>query len=332
MKYQNLIDFSVCPSDVNRFSDGWEGLSKYVDQEGVDGVELLIGYQRPEEEIPREIVKSVHLPFWVTWLEVWRNGMKGVNGYFPEVAPEYLKYCCGGSNASDMVATLHSLWDNASQFDPFCAVMHAAHVELEHSFSRKYCYTDAEVCGAFASLINQTAMEFPNGEPPCTIGIENLWWPGLNFINPLQVDDFAGELEFDNWVFVLDTGHLMNTNNNLRCEDEAIDYVLERIDKLSVAVRSRIRSLHLNLSLSGDYQSKALMRSLPADWVQLGHGERYETARNHVLKIDQHRPFEDGRAREIIQYLQPDCVVHEFITHTMEEFSLKLKTQMGILS
>uniref|UniRef100_UPI00356412F4 hypothetical protein n=1 Tax=Labilibaculum sp. TaxID=2060723 RepID=UPI00356412F4 len=71
MNYQNLIDFSIHPSDLNRFSNQWEGLKDFIAEKKIEGIELLIGYDTPSGNIPMELVKSVHLPFWVTWLEVW---------------------------------------------------------------------------------------------------------------------------------------------------------------------------------------------------------------------------------------------------------------------
>ncbi|MFA8433422.1 MAG: hypothetical protein ACEPOZ_02800 [Marinifilaceae bacterium] len=331
MSYLNLIDFSVHPCDLNRFPNGWEGLEAYVSERQVDGVELLIGYDQPSAEIPRELVKSIHLPFWITWLDVWRKGEMAVKKYFPNVNPDHIQYCCGGSSSEEMVATQKRLWEYASLFQPPCAVVHAAHVELEHAFDRKFTYTDSEVLEAFSGLLNRTAAECSEGKPPVSLGIENLWWPGLTFLNAALVDDFAGQLEFDNWTFVLDTGHLMNTNPKLRCEDEAVDYILRTLDALSKEAKSRIRSLHLNRSLSGEYQLKHIRRGLPFNWSQMNYGERYTAARNHVLEIDQHLPFTTTRVQEIIEYVSPDFVVHEFITKTMDEFSKKLEEQREVL-
>jgi len=331
MTYENLVDFSIHPSDLKRLEDGWKGLKKYIDKSDADGVELLIGYEAASADIPREIVKSIHLPFWITWLDVWRKGEKGLKAYFPPMPPDHIQYCCGGSSQAEMVATQKKLWEFAADFQPKQAVMHAAHVELEHAFTRKFTYADDEVLQTFAELLNRTAQEFSDGEPPCTIGIENLWWPGLNFENAALTDDFAGSLAFDKWNLVLDTGHLMNTNPKLRCEDEAVDFVLEKLTQLSTEIRKRIQSIHLNLSLSGEYQLQQIRRGLPAEWANLSHGEKYTSARNHVLKIDQHLPFQSTRAKEIVDLIQPHTIVHEFITPTMAEYDSHLNLQMGVL-
>jgi len=332
MKYQNLIDFSVHPSDVNRFSNQWEGLQKYVAEKNIDGVELLTGYDQPSDKIPKNIVKSIHLPFWVSWLDVWRKGGEAAKYYFPDVPADHLQYCCGGSNAGEMVLTQKKLWEHAALFQPAHAVLHAAHVEPEHSFTRDFTYKNTEVLTSFAEMLNKTAQEFGNGEPPLTIAIENLWWPGLDFLFPAQADDFASRINFANWNLLLDTGHLMNTNIALRCEDEAIDFVLDRISRLSKDIQDKIKTLHLNLSLSGEYQMQQVMNALPSNWANLKYSDKYSAARNHVLQIDQHLPFQTQRVKEIVREVEPEIVVHEFITNSIDEFSEKLEIQMRALS
>ncbi|PKQ61886.1 hypothetical protein BZG02_14370 [Labilibaculum filiforme] len=325
------MDFSVHPSDLNRFENQWRGLQEYIIDKKLDGVELLIGYDSPSEEIPKEIIKSVHLPFWVTWLDVWRKGGAAANYYFPNVPAEQLQFCCGGENAGEMIATQKKLWEYASKLNPAHAVVHAAHVELEHAFTRDFTYKSTEVLASLAEMLNQTAQEFGNGEPPVPLAIENLWWPGLDFLFPAQADDFASRLEFSNWNLLLDTGHLMNTNIALRCEDEAIDFVLERVSRLSKDIQEKIKSLHLNLSLSGEYQTNQVMKGLPEGWAGLKDTDKYSTTRNHVLKIDQHLPFTSKRVKEIIYEIQPEIVIHEFITENMSEYSEKLDIQMNAL-
>lgn len=331
MNYQNLIDFSVHKSDLNRFEDGWDGLSQYIKDKNLDGVELLIGYNDQSEEIPKEIVKSIHLPFWVTWLDVWRKGEEAAKYYFPKMPDEYLMHCCGGKNQKEMIAAQKLLWKNATAFNPAHAVLHAAHVELEHSYTRDFTYKSTEVLSAFAALLNETAKEFDDGKPPVKLAIENLWWPGLDLLFPAVADDFAAQINFTNWDLLLDTGHLMNTNPALRCEDEAIDFVLDRISRLSKELQGKINNLHLNLSLSGEYQLKHVMNGLPDGWNKLDHLDKYTIARKHVLQIDQHLPFKTERVKEIIAEVEPEIVVHEFITKNMDEYSEKLEIQRNNL-
>jgi len=331
MSYQNLMDFSVHPSDVNRFANAWDGLQEYLVEKQLDGVELLIGYEHPAEAVPRDIVKSVHLPFWLTWLEVWRKGAAAAKHYYPGMTNDQLRFCCGGEDAAEMIATQKQLWEYAALFQPAHAVVHASNVELEHTYTQDFTYKNTEVLAGLADLLNRTAQEFEDGEPPVKLAIENSWWPGLDFLFPAELDDFAGRLEFSNWNLLLDTGHLMNTNPALRCEDEAVDFVLDRVSRLSKEAQARIQSLHLNCSLSGIYQVEQLQQGLPANWSDMNFPEKYSLTRNYVLKIDQHLPFQTDRVKEIIQEITPEIVVHDFITKSIDEYSEKLEQQLNVL-
>jgi len=63
----------------------------------------------------------------------------------------------------------------------------------------------------------------------------------------------------------------------------------------------------------------------------LNFSEKYSSARDHVLQIDQHLPFKTQRVKEIIAEIEPEIVIHEFITKNMDEFSEKLEIQRNSL-
>jgi hypothetical protein len=92
-------------------------------------------------------------------------------------------------------------------------------------------------------------------------------------------------LQFRNWGFVLDTGHLMNTNPTLEHEVQGIDYVLETVAQLPPAICDRIEAVHLHASLSGAYQRQALRRGLPQGFDQMTLWEQYRLVHQHVSQI-----------------------------------------------
>jgi hypothetical protein len=73
------------------------------------------------------------------------------------------------------------------------------------------------------------------------------------------------------------------------------------------------------------------MNGVPAEWNQLSYADKYSCARKHVLQIDQHLPFNTFRVKEIISEINPEIVVHEFITKDMDEFTGKLNVQRNNL-
>lgn len=60
---------------------------------------------------------------------------------------------------------------------------------------------------------------------------------------------------------MLDTGHLMNTNINLTSELEASIFIKDIVNNLG-SFASLIKGVHLNCSLSGQYQKNLLNSNL----------------------------------------------------------------------
>jgi sugar phosphate isomerase/epimerase len=327
---QELINFSVWSSDTERFDNNWQAVADYVTQRGLSGLELLINFD-PPPPITNGLVQAVHLPFWVTWLDVWQARPGAVERYFPGVTPEYLPFYCGGATPAEMVAVSARLWQSAAHLGANYAVFHVSHVEPEHAFSRRFTYTDADVIEAAAALLNATAATFPGGEPPVRLFLENLWWPGLTFRDNAVTEQLAARLNFNNWAFVLDTGHLMNTNPELDDEDAAIDFVLENIAGQPAAVRQRIEGVHFSLSTSGAYQRRQRQIGLPKEFWQWDWSQRMEQSRLNAYSIDQHRPFTSPRCRDILAAIEPDFVTHEFLSSSHAEFDAKLQRQLGTL-
>lgn len=322
-----LINFSVYPVDIGHFHDDWSAVAAFVHSQGVDGLELLIGETPPPvAEIPPGLITAVHLPFWISWLAGWQ----GHSPLLPTDEHALLaQRLYGGQCAADLVALLRKHWQHAALLHPAYMVFHVCHVELADTFTRAYSYTDAEVCMAAADLLNATAAMFPDGEPPVRLFLENLWWPGLTFTNPDAVAALVERLQFSNWAFVLDTGHLMNNNPTLEDEVQGIEYVLETVAQLPPAICARIEGVHLHTSLSGAYQQQALRRGLPDTFDQMTLWEQYGLVHQHVSQIDLHQPFTHSRCAEMIAALQPQFVTHEFIGR--DAFEKKVATQRAAL-
>lgn len=332
MDFLSLMDFSVYKHDLLRFNSNWSYLQEYIQSKSLDGIELLIAYDKVEIDFPTELIHTVHLPFWPTWLNVWKQASVAAKAYFPSVDPKNMLYYCGGNDKLEMASCMKNLIDNAANLSPKYAVVHAAHVELDHVFTRNYTYDSIDVLDAFASLLNDSAQQFVSGEPSCTLAIENLWWPGLDFTNPSLVDDFAGKLNFYKWNFLLDTGHLMNTNPYIRCEDEAIDYVLDKISRLSKDAQEKIKYCHLNKSISGEYQLKQIRRGKPYNWSSLSSTQKYNTAFDYVMKIDQHKAFSSNRINEILDLVKPEVLVHELFCENKDLHALAIEQQMALIN
>ena len=149
---------------------------------------------------------------------------------------------------------------------------------------------------------------------------ENLWWPGLRLTDPRNVKYFFERIERKNVGIMLDTGHLMNTNPRLKTEAEAADYVCRVVDKLG-SCAELIKGVHLSCSLSGQYQ-RSFERIAPAN---LDNSMIWQ----HVASIDQHNPFTTNAAKQILDCIKPEYVVHEFSYDNMDDLRKKLSVQLA---
>lgn len=324
-----LINASVYQQAAGFHGVGWSAIADFARDHDMQGIELLIDIDNPLDDLPYGLVYGVHLPIWITWLDIWRNQSDAVQRYY-QGEQDWARRYAGGIWRSQMLNGLVSQLNAVARLGANYAVVHAAHVEFAHAFTRAYTYTDLEVLDAFATVLN-TVAEMNGGEPPVTLYIENVWWPGLTFADSTMTEYLARCLDFDKWAFVLDTAHLMNTRHGLRTEQDAIFFVLDRIEALSAEVRDRIACVHLNLSLSGEYQQASISQGLPKGYIDLPFAEQFILARDHVGRIDQHRPFTLYDCQRIVEAVEPLVVVHELAANSAAALSQSLKTQYRAL-
>ena len=60
----------------------------------------------------------------------------------------------------------------------------------------------------------------------------------------------------------------------------------------------------------------------PLDW---------QTAMEYVIRVDRHEPFQTDAARRILDAVQPDYLVHEFLQRSRTDWEQKLRTQRRAL-
>lgn len=328
---RQLVNWSVYAEDVAQFPDRWNGVARYVADKQLDGIELLIGRDAPDADIPRELVRGVHLPLWLSWLDIWHDLPGATERYFPQADSGWIEWCGGGHTSAELVSTLTTFWQHAAALAPDYMVWHVSHCEPAHAFTHAFTYSDEDVVDAVAAVLNTTTRRFSNNEPPAKVALENTWWPGLTFTSPAPALRLAERLAFDNWCFVLDTAHLMNTNHALRDEDEAVDFVLAALHAQDAETIARIEVMHLNLSLSGAYQKAVLARGLPATFSQLPYSEIFNMTQPMIFEIDQHRPISSSRWHELIDYVNPRSITHEFTRRSLDDLNNKLQIQQQSL-
>ena len=184
-------------------------------------------------------------------------------------------------------------------------------------------YSDKEVLDAVISIINEI---FEDGEYDFKLLFENLWWSGLRLTNKEEIEYLLNGVKYKNVGFILDTGHMINNNRDIKNSKEGIKYIKKNIENIG-EYKNLIYGMHLNYSLSGEYVNRAIKENKEKN---LSIEEIMSNVYQHVGSIDYHDPFEDKEIIDVINSLPIKYLVFELIGDTREELENKIQRQWKI--
>lgn len=319
---KELVSFSAYPFDLEPFGD-WPSALAHWRSLGLDGLELLTSFDGVDG-VPPEAATAVHLPYWMDWFHLWQGRP------LPEdLGGEEPLFYFGGSSREELVANLARYLKDAASLRPEYAVFHLANAGADDILTNRPVNEAGSVLRALVELLTEACSPFGGG-PPVRLFFENLWWPGLTFLDAGLIDSFAEALPFDDWAFLLDVGHLLNTTDAVATEEEAVGYVLDRLDALPGWVVDRIEGMHLHKSLSGPLRrSVGFFSEGPPGGLPLG--ARADRARRMLSRIDEHRPFETSAVRDLVERVEPRFITHELSAPTVAAKSVAVAVQRRAL-
>lgn len=117
-------------------------------------------------------------------------------------------------------------------------------------------------------------------------------------------------IQYPNKGIMLDTGHLLHTNLQLRTQSEGLEYIHLLLDHHGDLCR-HIRGVHLNQSLTGEYMEQTMRN--PPD-LSGDYADRYDKMFWHAFRADQHLPFTCDGIDDLIERIHPQYLTFEFIT------------------
>ena len=319
-----LTNLSNADCDVeNLLQNSSDTLAEILHTHMLDGIEFMFCAPWDRTMFSPTYIKGVHLLFWPTWVDFWRGNRAALMEEFG--SEEKIRDYYGSLHVSDWIAAWKENLRQAAECRPQYLVLHVAHNRTSEMYTRAFAATDEDVIRATIELVNEIACEIPEG---CRLLFENLWWPGLTFCQPHLAAMLLEQVDYPDTGFMLDTGHLMNTNLALRSEADGAAYVMKIYRDLG-AVGKYVYGLHLHQSLSGSYVREMMRRNAgacdPLDW---------RTAMDYVMCVDRHEPFRTEAARRILDAVQPAYLVHEFLQRSRTDWERKIRTQqhaLGIL-
>jgi len=290
-------------------NDDW--LKEYRDSEDMwdfirgcrcDGAEVIRCQPDTTGIIKPEMTLGCHLMFYPNWVDFWHGNETYLKKHFGtrEVWEGY--YLC--KTPDEYAAMVRADMDYAEGMGVKYAVFHVSDVSNEEIFDYKWEHTNNEVIDATAELLN---FVMKGRDYHFKLLLENLFTPGMTYTDPRETERMLSKLDYENKGLLLDTGHLMSTNLELRNEDEAIDYVLDTVRRHG-SLAKYIRGMHLHQSVTGDTVREMFAQHIvPEKDLYKCFAQSYAW----ILKIDRHLPYTSPRVGEIIDLVQPDYLVHE---------------------
>ena len=274
-------------------------LTKILATHKLDGLEIIFCEPWNQALFPKEQIQGAHLIFWNDWIDFWQENT-------PELLTRHkniqaIKNYYGATKPTEWIEIFKNNIRLSCSAGAKYLVFHVSQARSEETFNWNFHYSDEEVIDATIELVNEFSSEIP---PDTFLLFENLWWPGLTLQDSKLAEKLLTHTNHRKTGFMVDTGHLMNCNPHLQTEDEGIDFILETLGQLG-SLKEKIYGLHLHQSLSGTYQKSSIKQVKNPSFSEIF---------SHVSQIDQHRPFTSSRVSEIIEKIQPQFLVHEFIT------------------
>ncbi|UNC93067.1 TIM barrel protein [Candidatus Contubernalis alkaliaceticus] len=323
---KHLVNFCTFKNRMAWFNHNWDTIKKFISNNQLDGLELIIhGGCCRVEDIPEEIIQGIHLCYWPMWLDFWRGDHKELLRQFKSL--DNIKSFYGGLEPEVMVDQYKLELSKAVALKADYVVFHVSHVDIEHIYSWEFTYSDWDVLEAAAQLVNQV---FGKEDLGVDLLFENLWWPGLTFLNPKLIEKFLEKVQYPRKGFMLDTGHLLITNPEIKNGHEACRYLLEKVNNLG-SLKKYIRGIHLNKTLPGSYLKRNFTENQQILMETEDIWERFLLARKHIQHIDQHLIFDHEGVRSFIQAVKPEYLVYEVLTGSLKELEHAIQLQNKVL-
>ncbi len=319
---KQTINLTAMEDDLARFADR-DALREFYKEKGLDGIELMLcGAEQLPDKIPPEDVLGIHLHACTSWLDFWNGNEEALDREYGAKTVWTEMY--GGSELEALLLAWERELETAHRLGVSYVVFHVSECTLEECVTYRQCHTDEEICDAACQIINRLL----DGKPyQFQFLCENLWWGGLTMTRPEIVERLMDGIRYEHKGIMLDTGHLMHTNNDLQTEEEGVAYIHRVLDRCGSLCRF-IKGVHLHQSLTGAYVKDSLAhpRLLTGSYE-----ERFAQVYWHILQIDQHKPVTSAQAASVLSRLSPDFVTHELITRSQEEHENALRLQLKTL-
>lgn len=315
---RQLISLPNCSSGQEASHVHLDWLEPLLLRRQLAGIEIYLGNCGDPKVLPSQWIQGAHFSMGDSWLAFWRQDLQILLAQFGSKAG--IKAYYGGFTRDEWLEGCRQQIDTARAAGAGYLVFPISEVKPWEIYTWQFGTTDDEVVTAAIEVINELAPHIPDN---MALLFANKWWPGLRLLDKKIAAKLIRGVKHPNIGFMLDTGHLMNTNQNLKTEVEGVDYILAVLNKLG-AYRRYIRGLHLSCSLSGEYVQRQ---------QQQGDGHSHGTMERlaHRLRIDEQRSFRVPAVKRIVYDVRPEVLVHHFRMESVSDWERKIRRQQEAL-
>ncbi|MEG1857870.1 MAG: TIM barrel protein [Pseudoflavonifractor sp.] len=291
---------------------------------GCDGVEAVWAGEPLPADIPQALHVGYHLTFTPDWLDFWNNDRAALLRKFGSEAA-WTAFYGGPAGRETLLRMYRADLDRALRWGAEYVVFHVSDVSLEEGYTYRWTHSHQAVLAAAAQVAN---LLLAGRAPTFAFLAENQWWPGFTFTDPAQTRWLLEAIDYPNKGIMLDTGHLMNTNVDLRTQTEGVAYLCKMLEQHGDLCRA-VRGVHLHQSLSGEYVKAVagrIPRALSGDYLT-----KFGVSYGHILRIDTHMPWTDPGISAVIDRIAPEYLVHELSGGNRQTRETRLRTQIAAL-
>lgn len=316
---KTLFNLTTNEFDLLRYKNSGEVAA---DLDGFDGLELMCYDPDPSGIILPEFVTGVHMSLFSYWLDFWLGNEEALLKEFDTL--ENCERHYGGLTPEALLGRFRNDLRKAELYGAEYVVFHVSDCSTEEVFTRCFKYSDDVVIENTCMLLNELFKEISNG--PILL-LENLWYPGFDFTKPEMTRRLLQGINYKKKGIMLDTGHLLHTQNSLKTQEEGLEYLNRQLDRHG-ELAEYIKGIHLNQSLSGQYAEK-IQKQPPK--MEQEYNERQWQLLEYVMKIDSHKPFTCNGVSELVKRIGPDYLVFELMSKTREQHKDVLRRQKNAL-
>lgn len=293
---KTIMNFTTFSDDLERYKNA-EELRNFYGQYGCSGIELTPCDGNLPALVRPDMITGLHLYCLSDWIDMPR---------------------------AEVIAHYRPGLELARRTKAEYVVFHVTQVSPEECVTYQLKHEDEEVIRTAASLINDL---LDGQEYDFHFLMENLWWPGLNFVDSKMAPLLLQLVHYEKKGFMLDTGHFLHTNHELETQKEALSYLHAMLDRHE-ALLPYMKGIHLQQSLTGRYVKNWLKNPcILSDDPERRMCQLFE----HIFQIDRHFPFTDPAVRDLVRRIDPEYVTYEYITRGKEEHARYLKAGMEAL-